>query len=85
MQLCYSEYEKVFIQTVYNSSSLTQTWGESQTFWEFMNESHLQLQRNPLQPTSNPTYLFGFENSTLFWIQNYLFLYNLNYCISKSY
>ena len=45
MRLFYSEYQKVFIQIVYNSSSLTQPRGERKTLSEYINLSRVLFKR----------------------------------------
>ena len=58
-------YEKVLIQTLYNSSSPTQPWEEKMTLYGFMSNSRSQVKTSTphpvwLSPTSKPTPIFGF-------------------------
>ena len=78
------EYEKVFIQTIYISSSLTPLLVERKTLLGLMSESRFQLQRsesnrpNRISQTSHPT------SKLPPLMQNYLFLYNIFLIIASA-
>ena len=75
-RLMYFRYESLYINCLHFYSRPTQTREERKTLYGFMSESRFQLQKSShpppththtpdrFAPTSNPTSLFGFQNST---------------------